>query len=106
VGYPNRGPRSRELTKYSRQLQVALHNGAIQMADQLFVSENHACIAELRDNIRWITKAAALSAPENGDPVVDRIEQASIEVEEPMTRRNAVLASTQVRAFKAGGPRC
>ena len=63
MGYPNRGPRSRKLTKCLRQLQVVLNNGAIQMANQLSLSEIDNCIAELRDNIRQMTEAAALFAP-------------------------------------------
>ena len=66
------------------------------MADKLSLSEIDACIAELHDNIRRMTDAAALSAPADGDPVGDRIEQASIGLEELMTRRDAVLASTRV----------
>lgn len=66
------------------------------MADQLSLSEIDACIAKLRDNIRQMTEAAALSAPAEGDSVEDRIEQASIELEELMTRRDAVLASARV----------
>jgi hypothetical protein len=62
------------------------------MADQLSLSEIDTCIAELRDHTRYMTEAAAA----DGDFAGDCIEHASIELEELMRRRDAVLAGARM----------